>query len=68
VSGNPAARRDDGEPLKASFKLDAAPGCDGLIDLFGEGYFRLDKGGTVTVELKGYGCRWLRRTSGSTPL
>jgi hypothetical protein len=63
-----AAHRDDGEPLKASFKLDAAAGCDGLIDLFGQGDFRLDKDDTVTVELKGYGCRWLRRTSGSTRL
>jgi trehalose synthase len=58
------------KPLKTSFKLDPADAAADLIDLFGDGDFRLDKDGTVTVELKGYGCRWLRlrRASGSTPL
>ncbi len=60
---------------KATFKLEIGKrevpsSSDGLIDLFGEGDFRLDEDGTVTVALKGYGCRWLRvrRADGSTPL
>ncbi len=58
------------KPHKATFKLQGSAGCGGLIDLFGEGDFRLDEDGTVTVALQGYGCRWLRvrRTDGSTPL
>ena len=51
-------------------KLEPAAGSDGLTDLFGEGDFSLDKDGTVTVELDGYGCRWLRvrRAGESTSL
>ncbi len=58
------------KPQKAIFKLEPLVGGDNLADLFGEGEFRLDKDGTVTVELKGYGCRWLRvrRANGGTPL
>lgn len=58
------------KPQKAIFKLEPPVGGDNLADLFGEGEFRLDKDGTVTVELKGYGCRWLRvrRANGGTPL
>lgn len=58
------------KPHKATFKLEVGPGCDGLIDLFGEGDVRLDEDGSVTVALKSYGCRWLRvrRADGSTPL
>ncbi|MCB2054397.1 MAG: alpha-amylase family protein [Geminicoccaceae bacterium] len=41
----------------------------GLIGLFGEGEFGLSEDGEVTVELDGYGCRWLRvRRSGETLL
>jgi trehalose synthase len=64
-----------GKQARISFKLDSvgtrdsAGGWDGLIDLFGQGDFCLGKDGTVTVELGGYGCRWLRarRASGSPP-
>ena len=58
------------KPIKVSFKLDTAANWDALIDLFGEGDFRLDKDGTIAVELKSYGCRWLRvrHASKSTPL
>jgi trehalose synthase len=58
------------KPHKTSFKLDPADAGADLIDLFGQSDFCQGKDGTVTVDLDGYGCRWLRvrRTSGSTPL
>jgi maltose alpha-D-glucosyltransferase/alpha-amylase len=48
------------KPLKTTFKLEPAPDKDGLIDLFGRGDFSCRKDGTVTLELDGYGSRWLR--------
>jgi trehalose synthase len=58
------------KPHRTSFKLEPAAGENGLIDLFGQGDFKQNKDGTVTVELDGYGCRWLRvrHAGGSTPL
>ena len=51
------------KPLQASFKLEAATesvGRDRLVELFGKGECRCDEDGSGTVELEGYGSRWLR--------
>jgi maltose alpha-D-glucosyltransferase/alpha-amylase len=55
---------------KISAELKQVSGAVGLIDLFGEGDFAVEKSGTVAIELKGYGCRWfrVRRASESTPV
>ena len=58
---------EDGE--KGVAMVEPAAGWEGLIDLFGRGDFSLAKDDTVTVELEGYGCRWLRvRRAGETIL
>ena len=49
-----------GRPRKTTVRLEPAVDAAGLVDLFGVGDFSLDEEGTVTVELDGYGCRWLR--------
>lgn len=44
-------------------KLEAATesvGRDRLVELFGKGECRCDDDGSGTVELEGYGSRWLR--------
>lgn len=48
------------KPLKTSFKLEPAPDPNHLLDLFGKGAYTCDRHGNVTVELDGYGLRWLR--------
>jgi maltose alpha-D-glucosyltransferase/alpha-amylase len=48
---------------KITFKLDNLQGSVSLIDLFGEGTFSLDGDGLATVEVGGYGYRWLRLQS-----
>jgi hypothetical protein len=59
------------KPLQASFKLEAATETDGqdrLVELFGSGECSCSKDGSGTVELEGYGSRWLRlRRPGKTP-
>jgi trehalose synthase len=47
----------DARAIRTSFKLERSRG---LIDLFGQGDFSLKKGGSVVVDLEGYGYRWLR--------
>ncbi|WEX08047.1 alpha-amylase family protein [Chelativorans sp. AA-79] len=41
----------------------------GLVDLFGDGSFAVEKDGTVTIEVGGYDYRWFRipRTDADTP-
>jgi maltose alpha-D-glucosyltransferase/alpha-amylase len=57
------------KPCKASCRLDHTAGWEGLIDLVGRGAFAIAKDGTLTVELEGYGCRWLRvRQPGVPPI
>jgi maltose alpha-D-glucosyltransferase/alpha-amylase len=46
--------------VKISVQLEPAPGPDGIVELFGEGAFSCSKAGSLSVELGGYGCRWLR--------
>jgi trehalose synthase len=48
------------KPVTVSFKLEPSPGPDGIIELFGSGEFSCTKAGSLSVELGGYGCRWLR--------
>jgi maltose alpha-D-glucosyltransferase/alpha-amylase len=51
------------KPLQTSFKLEAATASDGrdrLVELFGQGEFTCGKDGSGTIELEGYGSRWLR--------
>ncbi len=52
-------------PRTASFSLEPAAGDVVLDDLFGKGDFSIGKSGEVTLELEGFGCRWLRVRSGS---
>jgi maltose alpha-D-glucosyltransferase/alpha-amylase len=43
-----------------SFNLDQKQGKIILIDRLGEGEIAMSKDGAVTLDLAGYGCRWLR--------
>jgi maltose alpha-D-glucosyltransferase/alpha-amylase len=56
------------KPCRPSCRLEHATGWDGLIDLLGRGAFSLAKDGTLTVELEGYGSRWLRARHAGVPL
>jgi maltose alpha-D-glucosyltransferase/alpha-amylase len=55
------------KPCRTSCRLDHAAGWEGLIDLLGHGAFALAKDGTLTVELEGYGSRWLRARQPGVP-